>query len=58
MHTLEAASLRVEDESDEYMRGFGLVIISGDLSTANLQYFSFDKQDGEIEPEQKYTYEF
>lgn len=58
IHTLEAASLCVEDEADEYMRGFGLVIISGDLKKATLQYFAFDKQDGEISTEQRYSYEF
>lgn len=58
MHTIEAASLRVEAESDEYMRGFGLIIIRGDLSTASLQYFDFNKQDGEISTKQRYSYEF
>ncbi|MBD5479226.1 MAG: hypothetical protein HDR14_08035 [Lachnospiraceae bacterium] len=58
LHTLEAASLRVETKSDEYVRGFGLLTISGTLKSAELQYFVFDKNDGEITADRAYKYEF
>lgn len=48
LYTIEASSLRVETKSDEYARGFGLLTINGTLDKANLQYFVFDKNDGEV----------
>ncbi|MCI8892977.1 MAG: hypothetical protein HFH34_16950 [Eubacterium sp.] len=57
LHTLEAASLRVESKSDEYVRGFGLLTISGMLEKAELQYFVFDKNDGEIKVDRAYSYD-
>lgn len=57
LHTLEAASLRVESKADEYVRGFGLLTISGTLEKAELQYFIFDKNDGEIKPDKAYFYD-
>lgn len=56
LHTLEAASLRVEDESDNYVRGFGLLTINKNLENADLQYFIFDKEDGEIKSDIGYSY--
>lgn len=57
MYTLEAASLRVETKSDEYVRGFGLLTISGTLKSAELQYFVFDKNDGEVKVDRAYPYD-
>lgn len=57
LHTLEAASLRVETKSDEYVRGFGLLMISGTLKSAELQYFVFNKKDGEIKVDKTYPYD-
>ena len=57
LHTVEAASLRVETEPDEYVRGFGLLTINGTLERAELQYFVFDKNDGEIKGDKAYSYE-
>lgn len=57
LRTLEAASLRVEDETDDYVRGFGLVTIKSDLKQVDLQYFTFHKEDGEIKRDQGYKYE-
>ena len=57
LHTLEAASLRVETKTDEYVRGFGLLTISETLKRAELQYFVFDKNDGEIKQDRAYPYD-
>ena len=56
LHTLEAASLRVEDEADHYVRGFGLLTINKSLENAELQYFIFDKEDGEIKLDTSHPY--
>ena len=58
LQTVEAASLRVEDKKDEYIRGFGVITIKSDLKKANLQYFIFNKQDGEIKLEKSYSCNF
>lgn len=56
LHTLEAASLRVEEEAKNYIRGFGLLTINKSLENAELQYFIFDKEDGEIKLDAAYPY--
>lgn len=58
LHILEAASLRVEEESDEYLRGFGVFKIKNDLKSGKLQYFTFNKEDGEIQAGYAQEYEF
>ena len=57
LYTMEAASLRVENESDNYVRGFGLLTISKTLKKAEVQYFIFNKEDGEIQSDTAYQYD-
>lgn len=58
INIVEAASLRVEDESDEYLRGFGVFRINSDLNGGKLQYFIFDKDDGEVQESYSQSYTF
>lgn len=58
MHIVEAASLRVEEDSDEYIRGFGVFRINSEMKSGKVQYFSFDKDDGEIQEDFAKPYEF
>lgn len=54
LHVIEAASLRVEETEDDYVRGFALVTIKRELSEAAIQYFEFDKKDGVIKKKDAY----
>lgn len=51
MENIEAASLRIEENEEKYVRGFGVIIINDALSEMDLQYFNFDKCDGAIKLE-------
>ncbi len=58
LRTLEAASLRVEEETEDYVRGFGVLTIKKNLDKAEWQYFVFDKNDGEIKLDASFNYSF
>lgn len=49
METIESASLRIEEDEEKYARGFGVIIIKEDFSKLHVQYFDFNKGDGEIQ---------